>query len=376
MCRRLALGRGAGDGRDAYQLLHEAHEPVGGHRIERVADGTRAGGYTLVLSGHAVSEQQQAKGEGMNGATSELPSKQRAEQALRTMQVLTDSPNVFETFFEQARLGLALADLSARYVRVNQTYADLLGRPPEDLIGVSFAQVLHPADRREDADEVAELLSGRERAVQSEQRYVDRHGNTTWVLHGVTVVSGPDGRPAWFAVSAQDITERRRAEEDLRALSATLAERAVRDPLTGLANRTLFEERLKAVLARDARTGQSTAVLFLDLDGFKDVNDSWGHAAGDIVLRTVGERLSSAVRPSDTVARIGGDEFVVLVEGADQTSVQRLIERLKTIVGHPIPTLDLEVGVSIGVALAQGGMSDPAALLSAADASMYAAKSR
>ncbi len=311
----------------------------------------------------------------MDGAT-ELPSRQRADQALRTMQVLTDSPNVFETFFEQARLGLALADLSGRYVRVNQTYADMLGLPPEDLVGVSFAQVLHPADRGADADQIAQLVSGRETSVRSEQRYVDRHGHTTWVLHGVTVVSGPDGKPAWFAVSAQDITERRRAEEDLRALSATLAERAVRDPLTGLANRTLFEERLKAVLARDTRTGQSTAVLFLDLDGFKEVNDTWGHAAGDLVLRTVGERLSAAVRPSDTVARIGGDEFVVLVEGAEADTVSRLVARLKQTVGRPVPTLDLEVGVSIGVALAQGGTSDPEALLSAADSAMYAAKPR
>ena len=291
------------------------------------------------------------------------------------MDVLANSPDVFETFFDQAQIGLGLADLSARYVRVNATYADLLGRAPEDLIGVSFEQVLHPDDRTADAAEIQRLLQGVERTVQTEQRYVDPGGRTRWVLHGVTVVPGPDGRPAWFAVSAQDITERRRAEEELRTLSASLAERAVRDPLTGLANRTLLEERLRAVLARDTRSGQSTAVLFLDLDGFKDVNDRYGHAAGDQALRTIAARLSRVVRPSDTVARIGGDEFVVLVEGATEKGVNRLVERLKKAVGEPLPTLDLEVGVSVGVAVAQSGNGEPSALLGAADRAMYAAKS-
>ncbi|MCW2600790.1 MAG: hypothetical protein JWM02_2619 [Frankiales bacterium] len=301
-------------------------------------------------------------------------SKERGEQAQRTMEVLASNPDVFETFFEQARIGLALADLSARYVRVNQAYADLLGSPPEDLVGVPLAEVLHPDDRNGDADRLTRLLDGSEATLQSEQRYVAPYGRTLWVLHGVTLVPGPDGRPAWFAVSAQDITERRRVEEELRALTATLAEQAVRDSLTGLANRTLLEERLRAVLARDARTGHSTAVLFLDLDGFKAVNDVHGHAAGDLVLKTVAGRLAAAVRPSDTVARIGGDEFVVLVEGATEQAVARLVERLGAAVRKPVPTLDLEVGVSIGVSMAQGGDAEPQALLSAADAAMYTAK--
>jgi diguanylate cyclase (GGDEF)-like protein/PAS domain S-box-containing protein len=303
-----------------------------------------------------------------------VPSKERGEQAQRTMEVLAANPDVFETFFEQARIGLALADLSTSYVRVNEAYAELLGRPPEDLVGVPFSQMLHPDDRVGDADRVARLLDGSETTLQAEERYVAPDGRTLWVMHGVTVVPGPDGRPAWFAVSAQDITERRRVEEELRALTATLAERAVRDPLTGLANRTLLEERLRAVLARDARSGQSTAVLFLDLDGFKAVNDKHGHATGDVVLKTLAQRLAAAVRPSDTVARIGGDEFVVLVEGATKEGVARLVKRLSIMVGEPMTTLDLEVGVSIGVAMAHRGDAEPQALLGAADRAMYAAK--
>jgi diguanylate cyclase (GGDEF)-like protein len=196
------------------------------------------------------------------------------------------------------------------------------------------------------------------------------------VLHGVTVVPDRDGRPAWFAVSAQDITERRKAEQDLRDLTATLSERAVRDPLTGLSNRVLLEERLRAVLARDARTGDTTALLFLDLDGFKAVNDDHGHLIGDAVLRTIADRLKAGVRPSDTVARLGGDEFVILVEGAKEDGVLALAERLRTAVAEPmtVANLDLQVGVSVGVALSTGGVDEPIALLARADRTMYDAK--
>ncbi len=300
----------------------------------------------------------------------------RADGARATMTALSDSPDVFETFFEHARIGLALADLSTSYVRVNSTYAELLGRAPEDLVGVPFSQILHPDDRSGQDMRTTLLLSGREHALTAEQRYVGAEGEVTWVLHGVTVVPDSDGRPAWFAVSAQDITERRRAEEGLRELTAVMTERAVRDPLTGLANRVLLEERMRSVLSRDGRTGDTTGLLFLDLDGFKEVNDDHGHAVGDAVLRAVAGRLKAAVRPSDTAARLGGDEFVVLVESTDAAGVDALVARLSTSLGEAlkIGKLELQVGVSIGRALAVGGQSDPAALVAQADRSMYDAK--
>ena len=303
-------------------------------------------------------------------------SQERAQRARQSMQVLATSADVFETFFDHARIGLALADLSTAYVRVNQTYAELLGRPPEDLVGVPFTDVLHPDDQASEALRVDDLLAGRASSLNAEERYVGPQGQVLWVLHGVSVVRDATGEPQWFAVSAQDITERRMVESDLRALTASLTERAVRDPLTGLANRTLLLERLRAVLARDARTGHSTAVLFLDLDGFKAVNDRLGHSAGDEVLVTVARRLAAAVRPSDTVARLGGDEFVVLVEGADDDVVDAVVQRLRDAVSEPLPTLDLQVGVSIGVALSARGEGQPRALLSAADAAMYQEKAR
>ncbi len=281
------------------------------------------------------------------------------------MAALAESRDVFETFFDSARIGLALADLAGRYVRVNKTYADLLGRDVEDLVGVDLFDLLH---LETGPPPLAAALG-----LETEQQYVRPDGSVSWVLHGVATVPGPGGSAGWLAVSAQDITERRRAEQELRELTAVLTERAVRDPLTGLANRALFEERLRGALARDARSGTSTGVLFLDLDGFKGVNDEHGHAVGDGVLRSIAGRLSRAVRPSDTVARLGGDEFVVLVESADVLALDHLSRRLSKAVTSELEVkgIRLTVGVSIGVALAERGEADPDSLLAEADARMY-----
>ena len=287
------------------------------------------------------------------------------------MDALAGNRDVFETFFQAARIGLALADLTGRFVRVNDTYAALVGQSPEDLIGVPLGSVLGESE-----DGLARMLDGNEGSAQAEQQYVLADGTVRWLLHGVAMVRESDGTPAWYAVSAQDITERRRAEQDLRELTAVLTERAVRDPLTGLANRALLEERLRSSLARDARSGESTGALFLDLDGFKEVNDRHGHAVGDAVLRTVAERLTAGVRPSDTVARIGGDEFVVLVESASEAALDALVTRLTASLQQPVTVsgLDVTVGVSVGMALSPRGEADPHGLLAQADARMYDVK--
>ena len=283
--------------------------------------------------------------------------------------------DVFEVFFDQAGVGLALADLSTRYVRVNAAYAALVGREPEDLVGVSFRELLPPDAASGGETSVAALLRGEVPSLQPEERYVRPGGQELWVLHGVTVVRDAQGRPGWFAVSAQDITERHRAQQHLQELTATLTERAVRDPLTGLANRALLEERLRGALARDGRTGGRTGLLFLDLDGFKAVNDEHGHAVGDAVLREAAHRLLAHVRPSDTVARLGGDEFVVLVEQLTEEGLEPLARRLELAVAEPFQVGPVvRVGVSIGSSTSVAGEADVPGLLAAADRSMYGVK--
>ena len=305
------------------------------------------------------------------------PSPARAFAARRTIEAIADGGDVWEAFFDNVQIGLALVDLTAHYIRINTTYAALLGRPPEDLVGQPLLDVVQPGTGVEAL--VEDLVRGRRASLQAEAPYTTPTGRQVWLLHGLSVVLGQDGAPEWFAVSAQDITERRRVEQELRELTVTLTERAVRDPLTGLANRMLVEERLRGALARDARSGSTTGLLFLDLDGFKSINDRHGHAVGDEVLRLLGQRLQACVRPSDTVARLGGDEFVVLAEDTRAPDgLHQLAERLRAAVAQPVSLqgLDLHLGVSIGVAVSSGGDSDPARLLAQADEGMYGDKRR
>ena len=149
---------------------------------------------------------------------------------------------------------------------------------------------------------------------------------------------------------------------------------AVHDPLTGLANRTLLRDRLEHALARSAREeGVATGVLFIDLDNFKQVNDAYGHAAGDAVLVELGRRLRTAVRPADTVARLGGDEFVVVCEQVDAPTALALGSRLEAAIREPLRVRGIthDLTASIGVAL---GRTDPDTLLGDADSAVYAAK--
>ncbi|WP_125098176.1 diguanylate cyclase domain-containing protein [Leucobacter chromiireducens] len=165
-------------------------------------------------------------------------------------------------------------------------------------------------------------------------------------------------------------------------LQAQLRHRALHDGLTGLPNRVLFAERLEQLLATAARTGEACAVLFIDLDGFKAINDGAGHAAGDEVLRAVAARLRASCRAGDTVSRLGGDEFVVAVSGATNAAVTALAERIRTAVRMPLDTvvrgaaLSSSVGVARWEPTSTGRAPTVDGLMHAADAAMYAAKNR
>jgi diguanylate cyclase (GGDEF)-like protein len=170
-------------------------------------------------------------------------------------------------------------------------------------------------------------------------------------------------------VSFTDITSRKRAETQL-------AHQALHDPLTGLANRTLFIDRLGLAVARLPRRPTSLAVLFLDLDGFKQINDTYGHSAGDRAIVAIAERIRSALRPGDTAARLGGDEFTILCEDiAAPDDAIAIAERMLAAVAEPVHLAESSVTLSTSVGIAISGARDaPEALLRAADGAMYLAK--
>jgi diguanylate cyclase (GGDEF)-like protein len=185
---------------------------------------------------------------------------------------------------------------------------------------------------------------------------------------------GPDG-PEVLSVG-RDVTERHLAELKLAELQERLAALALRDPLTGLANRRLLDELLDAELARTLRAGVPLAVAYIDLDGLKLVNDTYGHDAGDVVLREAARRLVAIVRGADVVARLGGDEFVVVYEPKDPNS-EHLVDRIDQLLAAPISIhgeLSVTCPASIGTADTRAVGHDPHRLLAAADDAMYQVK--
>jgi diguanylate cyclase (GGDEF)-like protein/PAS domain S-box-containing protein len=267
-----------------------------------------------------------------------------------------------------AQLGSWSWDLTSGEVTWSQELYRILGLPPEERNASfdMFRRLLHPDDRQR----VLELVERARTAgtgFECEHRVVRPDGAVRVLQARGEVHADGAGRPATMVGTAQDVTQRKQLEEQL-------VRQALNDPLTGLANRALFADRLEHALAHGQRPGVTVAILVIDLDGFKDINDSLGHDAGDDLLMIAGMRLQGHARPGDTVARLGGDEFGVLLEdiAADEAvrSAEALLEGLATPI--VLRDRDLTPTASIGIAIAAG--EDAETLLRNADTAMYAAK--
>ena len=246
-----------------------------------------------------------------------------------------------------------------------------------------FGKVLHPDDRDHVLGEFAEMHRTGD-MFDGEYRVLARDGRVVWV-HDVAVrVRDEAGNPLYSQGYMVDVTARHAAEQALAESRAQLEQRmrdiehqALHDALTGLPNRTLFHDRVEQALRAARRAGGGVCVMLIDLDRFKEVNDTLGHMSGDVLLREVAQRLRTPVRESDTVARLGGDEFGVLATGiATQTDALVLAEKLREALSAPIIVggLALEVESSIGIALAPDHGADVDTLIRHADVSMYESK--
>ncbi|HUG13838.1 MAG TPA: EAL domain-containing protein [Thermomicrobiales bacterium] len=268
--------------------------------------------------------------------------------------------------------GIAFVALDGRLLRVNPAFRDIMRRRGDELRRTTLRDLTHEEDRDIDAEQVLRLLSGDLPGYQVAKRLLRRDGESFWVDLSMSLVRGPDGEPDYFIAQIQDISERMQSEEQLR-------HQAFHDALTGLPNRSLFVDRLEHALGRARRERSTVAVLFLDLDNFKVVNDSLGHRAGDQLLLEMADRLRQCIRPGDTVARLGGDEFTVLLEGitgvADAIRVaQRIIEQSLSLVS--IGDQPISVSSSIGIALSSSEPRLADDLIRDADTAMYEAKRR
>jgi diguanylate cyclase (GGDEF)-like protein/PAS domain S-box-containing protein len=251
----------------------------------------------------------------------------------------------------------------------NRALGTLVGRPECDLVGRPLLEVVHPDDAGSAADSSTRMRTTDRDVLRHECRLVHTDGSTVWVLISAAQVAAEPGRPAHLILHIQDIGER-------KALEAEIVHRSLHDPLTGLANRVLLFDRIGHALARADRTASPTCLFLLDLDGFKDVNDTHGHAAGDELLQQFATRLSGALRPGDTAARLGGDEFVVLCEDTSEEQAALIAERLRAAASWPfdLPVGRVTISASVGVSTSADPSDDPAELVRRADVSMYAVK--
>ncbi|HVU74763.1 MAG TPA: EAL domain-containing protein [Mycobacteriales bacterium] len=292
---------------------------------------------------------------------------------------LAISENRFRRAFEDAPIGMALsefeADGSRRIVAVNHALGEILLCPTPELVGTALADRIHAEDLERAVNAFTHDRHAPSPPASVEVRLRRCDDEHVWVKMTVSVIRDKSGFARQTLIQVEDITERRMAQQQL-------AEYSFVDVLTGLPNRLLALDRVRLALARAARTGRSVAVMYVDVDNFKVVNDSLGHAAGDDLLRVIGARLPDAVRPEDTVARIGGDEFVICCDDlprehaaaeveavAIADRVRQQLERSVNVSGH-----ELSITVSVGIAISSEQPRTADELLRDADTALYRAK--
>ncbi len=272
--------------------------------------------------------------------------------------------------FNQAAISIALLDLDGFFTEVNPAVERLLGYDSASLIGRRWNAFAPPEDMDETTRMIGALRLNARESMSVEQRFVRHDGRVLWSLLTISRVDNPAGSAGLIAM-LQDITER-------RALEAQLTWQAYHDPLTNLANRALFRERVERALRNRTGAPGNVAVLFLDLDNFKTINDSMGHAAGDQLLFEVGRRLLNATRGCDTVARLGGDEFAILIDNVRASDdCVRVAERILESMEQPVHLEGADVTVSSSIGIVRDAGSETADdILRNADVAMYSAKQR
>jgi diguanylate cyclase (GGDEF)-like protein/PAS domain S-box-containing protein len=284
-------------------------------------------------------------------------------------KVINESEERFRSLVTYTSDIITILEVDGTVRYISPAVERVTGHKPEEQVGTNAFGSVHPDDRERALGVFAEVLTQPGLHPPLEFRVPHKDGSWRYLEHVVNnLLDDPVVRGV--VVTSGDITERKALEEQLRY-------QAFHDPLSGLPNRALFMDRLEHALARANRRGDKVAVLFMDLDNFKVINDSLGHEVGDQLLVAVAERLKACLRPEDTVVRLGGDEFTVLIEDVDGVSdAARVAERIADILQPPFALNQYEVfaTISIGIALSSPPQEQPADLLRHADLAMYRAK--
>lgn len=280
-------------------------------------------------------------------------------------RIIEHSTTILFRLLQTSTLNYTLGYVSSNIIRYGYT--------PNDLIAASdrWIDLIDSADVPHILDAINAVGSGRVATVDAEFRMVLPDGSRTWFLGQATASHDPETRISAVEGIVTDVTERKRAAMEIERLAST-------DSITGLANRSAFLRRLQQACAQAHQSGAAVAVHYIDLDGFKNVNDTHGHILGDELLKAVGKRIANTVRSDDTVARLGGDEFAVLQANLSSlTQSQRTAERICDVIGGQpfrIGDLSVRISASIGVDRCSGTDADGESLLAGADQALYRAK--
>jgi diguanylate cyclase (GGDEF)-like protein/PAS domain S-box-containing protein len=345
----------------AHRAVRDAHQTFRDFEFSRL--GTDDAERYIAISGDPVFDAFGAF-RGYRGVGADITERKRSEQALR------DAAAKLRVFADNVPAMTAFWDENLRCRFTSKAYSEFYGHGAKDLIGKHLREVLGEAAYREVEDHFAQAMKGH--PVSYQRSYKDRHGEPGHLEIKLLPNMGEHGKfLGWFAVTT-DITEHKLTEERIQRV-------AHHDSLTGLPNRLLFDDRLNQAISLAKRNARQFALLYLDLDRFKPVNDTLGHTAGDELLKAVTKRILRQVRESDTVARVGGDEFIVIlpdIPGREEaeTVARKIIAALATPFQLGTLKQSVDIGTSIGIAVYPADARDADALVKAADAAMYSAK--
>lgn len=292
-------------------------------------------------------------------------------ESLQQRSALLESEARFQAVFESAAIGMALVDLDGRFLQVNQALCQLLGYQHGELVGKTFQEITHQDDLVKDLQLKDELQAGKRDFYQMEKRYFHQSGHELWVQLNVAIVRDVQQQPLYFITQIQNITVQKNMLEKLDI-------EAHRDYLTGLNNRRAFMAKAEAELKRSRRYGHRLAVFMIDIDHFKQINDTHGHKAGDQVLQVLGKLMRDTMRTVDVVGRIGGEEFAILLPETSGELAAEVAERLRAAVETCEVVLEaglpLHFTISVGIVTLHDANINLDMLLSQADQAMYQAK--
>jgi diguanylate cyclase (GGDEF)-like protein/PAS domain S-box-containing protein len=279
-------------------------------------------------------------------------------------QARGESLRMFEVMVANAPFGKAIFDGAGRVLHVNPALCEVLGCAAEDLAGRDFREFVHPDEVADSEAELLQLVTGASSKVTSVRRYLHADGTSIWMLRSAVLVRGAHRGDDLVVAQYDDATARRHAEAELARMAFT-------DPLTGLHNRRAFEDWIRVRRGHDP--AGVIGVVFVDLDGFKRINDTHGHAVGDAILAEAARSLSRVAQPPSTAYRFGGDEFIVLLPDAEPAQVAELAETMtRALTGRYGDAVPVTLTASVG--WTHGAIVDSDQLLRDADADMYRRK--